>query len=64
MSARDGVQLTVNRPVDGGESPNRYVPFVSAHVRIYWPPGTDRDIIEDVAKQALYDALEEARLLT
>lgn len=38
MSSRPGIVVSVKRPADGGESPNGYVPQITAEVRVFWPP--------------------------
>lgn len=38
MAGRPGVVANATREADGGTSPNAYRPFVSAHVRVNWPP--------------------------
>lgn len=65
MAARPGIQLTVTTPADGGESPNRYDPNVSAHIRVYWPPlATEDQIIWtlaeafDQARQEIYNRMQ------
>ncbi|WAB10812.1 hypothetical protein SEA_TUCK_38 [Arthrobacter phage Tuck] len=57
MSSRPGVVLKQSVPADGGESPNRYAPFVTAEFRIFWPPkATDEEI-----ERAIELAVAEAR---
>lgn len=59
MSARPGIETTVRIDTDGGFTPNAYAPFISAHVRIYWPPPATEEQIE----LALEAALDSARSL-
>lgn len=57
MSSRPGVVTKQSVPADGGESPNRYAPFVTAEIRVFWPPkATDEEI-----DAAIYRAVTEAR---
>lgn len=58
MSRRDGIQITVKREADGGETPNRYVPLTSAHVRVYWPPRATIDEVYAALDAAYDDALD------
>lgn len=64
MSRRNGIQLTVQRSADGGEHPNRFIPAVSAHVRVYWPPLATRQEIEDALNEAHIQALDRIRSMT
>ena len=57
MTGRPGIETTVRLDADGGSTPNAYSPFISAHVRIYWPPRATDEQIE----QALSAALNSAR---
>jgi hypothetical protein len=59
MSQRPGIQITTHLPVDGGEHPNRYLPYVSAHVRTYWPAHADIEVVKDAMNRAHERALEE-----
>ncbi|WGH21108.1 hypothetical protein SEA_CASSIA_35 [Arthrobacter phage Cassia] len=57
MSSRPGVVTKQSVPADGGESPNRYAPFVTAEIRVFWPPkATDEEI-----ETAIHRAVVEAR---
>ncbi|QGZ17334.1 hypothetical protein SEA_KAYLISSA_34 [Arthrobacter phage Kaylissa] len=58
MSSRPGVVTKQSVPADGGESPNRYAPFVTAEIRVFWPPkATDAEI-----ERAIERAVAEARV--
>ncbi|UYL87675.1 hypothetical protein SEA_VRESIDENCE_35 [Arthrobacter phage VResidence] len=47
MSSRPGVLATHIAPADGGVSPNRYIPSITAEVRVFWPPlATEAEILD------------------
>lgn len=58
-SARNGWQGTVKIPVPERESPNRQVPYVSAHIRVYWPGNATYEQIEEAMDRAFYEAQDE-----
>ncbi|UIW13450.1 hypothetical protein SEA_AMYEV_34 [Arthrobacter phage Amyev] len=53
MSSRPGVVTKQSAPADGGESPNRYAPFVTAELRVFWPPLATDEQIEDAITRAV-----------
>lgn len=56
MSARPGIIASAYVDADGGESPNRFKPCVTAEIRCHWPPlATDHEI-----GKALDDAMHDA----
>lgn len=61
MSQRPGIQITKHESVDGGEHPNRYIPAVSAHIRLYWPAHVDLDTVTSTLEVAYTEALDAAR---
>jgi hypothetical protein len=64
-SARQGWQGTVRVPTEERPSPNKQVPYVTAHVRVYWPGNaTDAQVVEaitDAYDQAVTEALAVRR---
>lgn len=56
MSARPGFTITKRVSVDGGESPNAYVPQVTVEIRVHYPA---RQVHR--AADVLGDAIAEAR---
>lgn len=61
MSRRIGIQVTHIAEADGGEHPNKFVPLVSAHVRLYWPPlATEREVL-DALTEGYLDAIGATR---
>lgn len=56
MSQRPRVHSTVRVPADGGKSPNRYVPEITAEVRVVWPPRADRAAVLGALDRAHRDA--------
>lgn len=58
MSNRPGLRVTIRKPADGGASPNRYVPVITAEIRLHWPPKATADDID----AALSAAIDEARM--
>lgn len=40
MSARKSAYTIVDVPCDGGQSPNAYVPKITAEIRVHYPPST------------------------
>ena len=63
MSGRPGIVASAYVPADGGESPNRFKPFVSAEIRCHWPPkATNRQIVEAM-ERAMEDAARQIREL-
>ena len=60
MSQRPGIQITVENPADGGDHPNRYLPYISAHIRAYWPAHAPlRDVLDSI-HEAHERAIREA----
>jgi hypothetical protein len=57
VSRRTGIIKTVRVKVDGGESPNAYVPLITAEVRVFWPPHT---VTAAQVMTALVEAAEAA----
>lgn len=61
MASRIGVIADASLDADGGVSPNRYTPKVSAHIRVYWPPlATESEIMWTLA-EAFEDARKQVR---
>lgn len=56
MSSRPGVVADGQVMADGGEQPNKYAPYVSAQVRVFWPPKATDEEIERAIEQALAEA--------
>lgn len=56
MSARPNAYASVRRPCDGGESPNRYVPEITAEVRVFAPPRVSQEEVLDALAEAFLDA--------
>ncbi|QIG58511.1 hypothetical protein PQE18_gp33 [Arthrobacter phage DrSierra] len=56
MSSRPGVVTKQSVPADGGESPNRYAPFVTAEFRVFWPPKATEAEIERAIEKAVAEA--------
>lgn len=61
MSSRPGVEVTVQRPADGGEHPNRFIPFVSAHIRVFWPPLASEAEVALALAEATTEALKKIK---
>lgn len=61
MSSRPGVVVNVERPAEGGESPNRYVPWITAQVRVYWPPTSSYAEVVAALNEAHRQALTDIR---
>jgi len=61
MAQRPGIQLTVDKEADGGVSPNRFVPLISAHVRLYWPALATQSEVESALEEAYVLVLHEFR---
>jgi hypothetical protein len=59
MSKRPGITVSASMEADGGVSPNAYAPWISAEVRVFWPPLADRDAILDVLNKAVEMAMEK-----
>ncbi len=59
MGHRPGILVSHKQVVDGGESPNRFVPVLTTEVRCYWPANTSWEMIDD----AIEAACAEARLM-
>lgn len=57
MSARKGIYAIKDVPCDGGESPNAYVPKITAEIRVHFPPNTVSKV-EVLA--ALYGVFDDA----
>ncbi len=60
MSQRLGLQITCTAPTEPSVSPNLYIPEVSAHVRLYWPPQATWEEVEATMSRAFEQALEIA----
>ena len=58
MAGRPGVVVTVDKDADGGVSPNRFVPQISAHIRLYWPPRATIEEVTEALLQAYRETLE------
>lgn len=56
MAHRPGFTVTKIRNVDGGESPNAYVPRVTVEIRVHYPR-----LQSLAAGEVLDEAIEEAR---
>lgn len=56
MAQRPGFTVTKIRNVDGGESPNAYVPRVTVEIRVHFPSRQTA-----AASEVLDEAIEEAR---
>ncbi|WNN93991.1 hypothetical protein SEA_NITRO_35 [Arthrobacter phage Nitro] len=56
MSSRPGIVTKQSVPADGGESPNRYAPFVTAEVRVFWPPKATHEQVMDAIDKAADEA--------
>ena len=57
MTRRPGIETTVRIETNGGTSTNAYAPYISAHIRVFWPPrATDVEI-----EYALNAAVDSAR---
>lgn len=59
MSSRPGVLATVIAPADGGVSPNRYVPAITAEVRVFWPPKATEAEVMDALTRAVAKAQKQ-----
>lgn len=58
MSARPGVVGGASVATGAGQSPNNYRPYITAEVRVFWPPlATDQQI-----EEAIQAALTHARV--
>ena len=64
MSSRKGIQLTTKVATAPSEHPNKHVDYVSAHVRVYWPPLATRLQIIQALDAAYVQAKEEIRSKT
>lgn len=63
MSARKGIYRIVDVPCDGGESPNAYVPKITAEVRLHFPPNSvDRREVYSALYRAYEDAMTDAQV--
>jgi hypothetical protein len=60
MASRDGVVVRVDVPCDGGVSPNRKIPLVTAEIRLFWPDKATTVEIMDALTGAVTQAMEEA----
>lgn len=56
MSRRRGFIGTAKVSTDGGVSPNAYMPYVTAEVRVFAPPRATRAEIDVAIEEALADA--------
>lgn len=60
MSARKGIYAIRDVPCDGGESPNAYVPKVTAEIRVHFPPYTaSRDEVRAPLLEAIDDVMSQ-----
>jgi hypothetical protein len=59
MSSRPGIVASAVVPADGGVSPNRYRPAVTAELRVFWPPKARDEEIEKALQDALFQARQE-----
>lgn len=57
MSARRTAYKIIRIPVDGGESPNAYIPQITVEIRAAWPPNLGH---ETTVGNALTEAYTEA----
>lgn len=63
MGSRPGVIANATVCADGGREPNKYIPYVSAYVRVHWPPlATDQEI-DDALQAAVRDARRQIERL-
>lgn len=59
MSRRESFYSIVRRPCDGGESPNNYVPEITAEVRVFAPPNVgSTEMLEALAK-AFFEVVDQ-----
>ena len=59
MARRPGFGVTVRHDADGGQSPNFYMPLITAEVRLFWPPKATREQILDALEQAVEEAMDK-----
>lgn len=59
MSARPGILTSASAPADGGQSPNRVRPIITAEVRCSWPPLATDAQIEAVLAEAVVKARQD-----
>lgn len=60
MSARQSVYRCIRIPVNGGESPNAFVPQITVEVKAFWPPGLGHESkVGDALTRAYTEALYE-----
>lgn len=56
MGKREGVIGSVHTPADGGVSPNARLPYITAELRVHWPPlATEAQIMD-----AIHAAVDQA----
>jgi hypothetical protein len=60
MSARKGFAVKVQRDADGGQPPNRKVPFITVEVRAFWPDTVTLDEVLSALDAAHDEAADEA----
>lgn len=58
MSSRKNVYVSNWTPCDGGESPNAYVPGITAEIRLFYPP-LQRALAREALENACADALRK-----
>lgn len=61
MSSRQGWQGTARIPVEEKPSPNRQEPYVSAHIRVYWPSNATEEQVLAAIDAAWWDATQGVR---
>lgn len=65
MSHRVSTYVTGKRKANGGVSPNAFKPWVSAEIRIFWPPLASEDqvldLLFDLYQQAVTDVKNKKR---
>jgi len=58
MSQRSSAYASVAHPADGGEHPNRFMPWVTVDLRVFWPPKATNEEVN----AALWQAINEVRM--
>jgi hypothetical protein len=50
--------ITHREPTDGGESPNRAIPEITAQIRLHWPPSATAREVAAALDRAYREAIQ------
>lgn len=59
MSQRPSVYVSLRVPCDGGESPNRFLPEITAEIRLFFPPAAMQPNVTNVLLDAIDNAFRD-----